>query len=105
MEAARVKLSTSSGAAHPSEWGKAPVVTANWEMARKLTRNASAAMAATRALTMARRRASVMAAAPVQPGPPDLEADAVAATGPRSTVVRPARRDGAGGALGSVRPA
>src|SRR5215213_6107965 len=105
MEAAKVKLSTSSGAAHPSEWGKAPVWTANSEMARNDTRKARAAMAPTRALTMARRRGSVMAAAPAPPPALDLEAGAAAATGPWSSVVRPGRHDGAGGAWASgLRP-
>ena len=45
--------------------------------------------------------APVMAGAPVRPVPPGLEADAAAATGPRSSAVRPARRDGAGGAWAS----
>src|SRR5215213_4419367 len=70
-------------------------------MARNDTRKARAAMAPTRVVTMARRRGSVMAGAPVRRGPPDLEAGAAAAAGPWSIAVRPGRRDGAGGAWAS----
>jgi hypothetical protein len=58
MLAARVKLLTSSGAAHPSRGANAPVWTANSEIALKETVKAKAAMASTSPDTTARNLGS-----------------------------------------------